>query len=148
MSINVGGMVEYCLVVGKGSATERGEQMLAGIKIGTDLSLSEMADATYKSVSDAVGGYIEHITLQGKFEGFSLYVNEEGKLNGLPFNDIATAIWERVFGVYTDVIVGNAVLVSSKTDNEGNELPLSESDVEKVMELINEAFARYTHPSR
>lgn len=122
--------------------------MLAGIKIGTDLSLSEMEDATYKSVSDAVGGYIEHITLHGVFEGFSLYVNEEGKLNGLPFNDIATAVWERVFGIYTDVIVGNAVLVSSKTDNEGNELPLSESDVEKVMELINEAFARYTHPSR
>lgn len=122
--------------------------MLAGIKIGTDLSLSEMEDGTYKSVSDAVGGYIEHITLHGVFEGFSLYVNEEGKLNGLPFNDIATAVWERVFGIYTDVIVGNAVLVSSKTDNEGNELPLSESDVEKVMELINEAFARYTHPSR
>lgn len=122
--------------------------MLAGIKIGTDLSLSEMEDATYKSVSDAVGGYIEHITLDGVFEGFSLYVNEEGKLNGLPFNDIATAVWERVFGIYTDVIVGNAVLVSSKTDDEGNELPLSESDVEKVMELINEAFARYTHPSR
>lgn len=122
--------------------------MLAGIKIGTDLSLSEMEDGTYKSVSDAVGGYIEHITLHGVFEGFSLYINEEGKLVGLPFNDIATSIWERVFGVYTDVIVGNAVLVSSKTDNEGNELPLSESDVEKVMELINEAFARYTHPSR
>lgn len=122
--------------------------MLAGIKIGTDLSLSEMEDGTYKSVSDAVGGYIEHITLHGVFEGFSLYVNEEGKLNGLPFNDIATAVWERVFGIYTDVIVGNAVLVSSKTDDEGNELPLSESDVEKVMELINEAFARYTHPSR
>lgn len=122
--------------------------MLAGIKIGTDLSLSELEDGTYKSVSDAVGGYIEHITLHGKFEGFSLYVNEEGKLKGLPFNDIATAVWERVFGNYTDVIVGNAVLVSSKTDDEGNELPLSESEVEKVMELISEAFARYTHPSR
>ncbi len=122
--------------------------MLAGIQITTDLQLGQLADGSYKSVSNAVGGYIEHITLHGVFEGYSLYINEEGKLNNLPFNDIATAIWERVFGVYTDVIVGNAVLVSSKTDDEGNELPLSEKQVEQVLELINEAFARYIHPTR
>ena len=122
--------------------------MLAGIKIGTDISLSEMEDGTYKSISNAVGGYIEHITLHGNFEGFSLYVNEEGKLNGLPLNHIATAIWERVFGVRTDTIVGNAVLVSSKTDDEGNELPLSKKEVDKAIQLIDEALSRYTHPSR
>lgn len=121
--------------------------MLAGIHITTGLELAPLEDGTYNSVSNAVGGYIEHITLHGVFEGYSLYINEEGKLNNLPFNDIATAIWERVYG-RTDIIVGNAVLVSSKTDDEGNELPLSKEQVEQVVELIREAFSRYTHPAR
>jgi hypothetical protein len=121
--------------------------MLAGIKITTDETLVQLEDGSYKSVSDAVGGYIEHITLDGVFEGYSLYVNEEGKLLNLPINKVATAIWERVFGVYTDIIVGNAVLVSSQTDDEGNELPLTIEQVEQVVELINEALARYRHPS-
>jgi hypothetical protein len=121
--------------------------VLAGIEIKTDLSLGQLEDGTYNSVSKAVGGYIEHITLHGVFEGYSLYINEEGKLLNLPINPVATAIWERVYG-RTDFLVGDAVLVSSKTDDEGNELPLSEEQVEKVLELIAEAFSRFTHPTR
>ena len=34
-----------------------------------------------------------------------------------------------------------------KQDDEGNELPLSVEQVEQVVELINEALARYRHPS-
>ena len=54
----------------------------------------------------AVGGYVEHVTLDGRT---GLWVNEEGKLTGLPVNSLATRVWEFYYGP-TDVIVGPALL--------------------------------------
>jgi len=108
---------------------------IAGIQITTDLELVEMNTADYSAISQAVGGYIEHIELSGDYAGYSLYVHEEGKLQGLPFNDIASAIWERSFGRNTDYILGNVVVVSSTTDDEGNELPLTDDQVENFLAL-------------
>lgn len=115
---------------------------IAGIHITTDLDLLEMTDVAYNSVREAVGGTIQHIALQGAFEGLALYVHDEGKLLGLPFNDIATAIWEASYGK-TDVILGNAVLVSNKVDSEGNELPLSEAKAERILNAIRNALLVY-----
>jgi hypothetical protein len=125
-----------------GGLRKGSEMAIAGIHITTNLELVEMPKADYDAVSTAVGGYIEHIRLEGAFKGFSLYVHEEGKLLGLPFNDLATAIWEASYG-RTDVILGNAVLVSSKTDDEGNELPLTDAQAEAVLEATRKALLRY-----
>lgn len=121
--------------------------MLAGITLTTDNKALPMEKTDYEAVSKAVGGYIEHITLAGKFEGFAMYLNEEGKLNGLPMNKAATAIWEMCYG-QTDVLVGDVVFLSNETDDEGNELPLTDEQVAKVNDLIGEAVQRYIHPSR
>jgi hypothetical protein len=56
-----------------------------------------------------VGGYIEGVFIT---EDTMLFLNEEGKLNGLPFNPGATQLWESTFGAGTDYIVGDAILVS------------------------------------
>lgn len=117
---------------------------IAGIQITTDLDLVEMSSVDYNAVSKAVGGYIEHITLEGDFEGFAMYVHEEGKLLGLPFNDVATAIWENSYGK-SDVILGNAVLVSSETDDEGNELPLTEAQIEMFTKATEKAVVAYAN---
>lgn len=122
--------------------------MFAGIIITTDFELAQLHGKDYPSVKEAVGGYIELVMLRGDFEGYALYVNEEGKLNGLPINDLATAIWERSFGIYTDIIVGNAVIMSAKTDDEGVHFDLTETETENLIELIERAFSRYNHPSR
>lgn len=115
---------------------------VAGIQITSDLDLVEMSEITYEAISSAVGGYIQLVPLSGAFEGFSLYVHEEGKLLGLPFNDIATAVWEASYGK-TDIILGNAVLVSSQTDEEGSELPLTEEQVEAFTKATQQAVLNY-----
>jgi hypothetical protein len=115
--------------------------MVAGIVITTDLRTIELPSLDYNTLSEAVGGYIEIVHLRGKFDGFAMYVNEEGKLNGLPMNDLATSIWEASFGALTDIIVGNAVLVNAETDDEGNELPLSEEQTKFVMDGLKAYFA-------
>lgn len=122
--------------------------MIAGITITTDFELGQLHGKDYPSMRDAVGGYIEFVRLRGEFEGYGLYVNEEGKLNGLPINDIATAVWEMSFGIYTDIIVGNAVIVSAKLNDEGEHLDLTDDEVEVLVESIRKAFSRYNHPSR
>ena len=59
-----------------------------------------------EQLQKAVGGYVEHVQLDGRTE---LWVNEEGKLNDLPFNHIATRVWETAYG-QTDMIVGPAIV--------------------------------------
>lgn len=115
--------------------------MVAGIIVTTDLQTVELPALDYASLSEAVGGYIELVHLRGKFDGFAMYVNEEGKLNGLPMNDLATIVWEKSFGAFTDIILGNAVLVNAETDGDGNELPLSDKQTAFLMEGLKACFA-------
>ena len=59
------------------------------------------------SLQAIVGGYIEFFTFA---DGTALCVNEEGKLEGLPWNAAATAIAEKKGR--PELIVGDAVLFS------------------------------------
>lgn len=60
----------------------------------------------YEAYRDLVDGYLE--TVPTGIRGHLLVINEEGKLHGLPLNEIATVI----SGISPfDYIVGNAVLV-------------------------------------
>ena len=60
---------------------------------------------TLEELQGFVGGYIEIVTT---LRGNKLVVNEEGKLNGLPVNIIATEIYGQ-----EDVIVGDALFCDS-----------------------------------
>jgi len=58
----------------------------------------------------AVGGYIELVRLNN---GRGMYINEEGKIEGLPMNDKATKLAHEHKAIFeNDVIVGDAVLMS------------------------------------
>lgn len=90
----------------------------------------------YNFLNTAVAGWIQAVELAENLEGITLWVNEEGKMNGLPYNALATYLWELSYG-FTDVIVGNAVLTGG-TDDEGETLPLTDEQVAKVLSLITE----------
>jgi hypothetical protein len=62
---------------------------------------------TLSEMQACVGGYIELIHLK---DGVILVVNEEGKLNNLKPNIIATEL----AGLTDDYIVGDVLLISSK----------------------------------
>lgn len=59
-----------------------------------------------KELQKAVDGYIEIIHLTNSKV---MIINEEGKLDGLPINAIATIIYQRIKKI-NDVIVGNAII--------------------------------------
>ena len=60
-----------------------------------------------------VGGWIECVTLNDKQV---MIVNEEGKLNGLPYNLMATEIIKLAFQPCDDFIVGDALLCDVGTE--------------------------------
>jgi hypothetical protein len=76
-----------------------------------------------------VGGYIEAVRL----EEFDFYLNEEGKMIGLPLNEVGTLLWESVYG-QTDVIMGNIVVVG-KPDDEGYETELSLESAQEIQNI-------------
>lgn len=87
-------------------------------------------DTSYKTISTAVGGLIECINLP-RSHAIEMWVNEEGKLNGLEQNPIATALWIDNYGE-TDVTVGN-VIITGGTDGAGYTLGLNDDQLAFVM---------------
>ena len=61
---------------------------------------------TYEELREIVGGFIQIIFLKDKF----MIINEEGKLNNLPYNDNATVLYRANFRNTIDFIVGDALL--------------------------------------
>ena len=74
-----------------------------------------------RSMQAVVGGYIEAVPLGGDAV---LICNEEGKLDGLPFN--------RRFG--NDILVGTFFIASS--DDLGEFVSLPNSDIEKYTKMF------------
>lgn len=83
------------------------------------------------AMQEAVGGYIECVS----FDGFEMWLNEEGKLIGLPINEVATVIWEANYGA-TDVILGN-VLFMGEVDDEGYSTELSDEAMMSIETLAH-----------
>ena len=93
-------------------------------------------DFDLKTIQSYLGGWIQVINFGPDNPHFFAYINEEGKLNCLPENEIVTTFWynsgEQV--LLGDVIVGNA-LFFGQVDDEGNETDVPD-DVIEFFELI------------
>lgn len=71
-----------------------------------------------------VGGYIERVPHWYDMNGepCNVWINEEGKLHGLPVNRRATGAWYNKLGqIVDDYLVGNVILVIGFPDEEYSE---------------------------
>ena len=76
-----------------------------------------------EDLSKAVGGYIEIVprftsfSWHGSAERCVAFCNEEGKLNGLELNQVATLLWHSALGrrSVNDVLVGPVAIVFGDT---------------------------------
>lgn len=74
------------------------------------------AAPTLEQLQAIVGGYIEAVPLFESFGGSPCvaFCNEEGKLIGLPYNDLATGLWHCAIGLeypLDDALFGNVALI-------------------------------------
>ena len=109
--------------------------MRKAVVIGFDESIEvvdlDAPQGSLKVLQDAVDGWVQVVDLAPTL---SIWVNEEGKMNGLPYNGIATAIYQDRFGM-VDIIVGNAVLTGG-TDDEGDTIGLTDEQVSRIEKLF------------
>ena len=95
-------------------------------------------DFNLKVIQSYLGGLIEAISFGSRNSHFFAYINEEGKLIGLPENKIATSVWynsgERI--LIGDYLAGN-VLFFGQIDDEGNETDVPD-DLIEFFKLVKE----------
>lgn len=89
------------------------------------------ADSSYEFLRDSVHGYIECLDFEYRGVQATLWLNEEGKLVGLPYNPVATQYVRSIIMPH-DYIVGDVVL-TGLPDEEGNTTGLT---IEEVAVLI------------
>jgi len=105
---------------------------MTALIVTSEGELKKVDSLDYTTLSGAVGGLIEAVTLDGNI---TLWCNEESKILGLPYNHKATQLWEDTFRA-TDVIMGDVILTGG-SDEGGETLPLSDSQLEKIYSIIN-----------
>jgi len=87
--------------------------MAKWIRVSGEVSDVTPANGKHFSLAEMqrfVGGYIEIIPAQDPL--FSLVINEEGKLNGLPRNETATSMTRGVV-MPGDFVVGDVLIISN-----------------------------------
>lgn len=100
--------------------------------VGADRHCQYIDVNGYQDISNAVGGYIEAVSFGDN--DYFCYINEEGKLIGLPENNLVTSLWydSGQTILLGDHIVGNAVFFGG-IDDEGNDIDIPD-DFDKVLE--------------
>ena len=107
------------------------------VKVVTPVQVLDLNyEDTLITLQSVVDGYVQAVDLTADV---TLWCNEEGKMNGLPRNVIATSLWIDQFGE-TDIIVGNVVLTGG-SDDEGEILPLTVEALERLGITVGEELA-------
>lgn len=102
------------------------------VAIYTDSSwkIIDQPKITLEDFQKVVGGFIEGISIS---KDITMYCNEEGKLLGLPVNNLAT-YFVKTLRTFNDFICGNVIF--SKINKEGEEISLSLDDVNNIIDYI------------
>jgi|LauGreDrversion4_2_1035121.scaffolds.fasta_scaffold673112_1 hypothetical protein len=90
--------------------------------------------AEYQYLKSSVGGYIQAVPLEKPVDDLTMWCNEEGKIDGLPFNFVATYLWELSYGK-TDLIMGD-IVITGGADDEGETLGLTKEQEDKLLSVL------------
>ena len=102
-------------------------QFAVKLSVEGNIEVIPFVENQLKILQSAVGGYFEAITLA---PDLVMWVNEEGRMKELPFNQAATSIaMKHVPGI--GFIVGTAVFTGGADDN-GDTLGISEGQINQL----------------
>lgn len=103
---------------------------MKALRITTTGEIYELEDISLESLQEGVGGWVQALAL----DGLTMWCNEEGKLIGLTHNPYAQELWDFVYGVKTDYLVGD-VVITGGTDEEGNIIPITRSEADDIKDF-------------
>lgn len=104
---------------------------MKAIRIDVDGSVHPLGSLSLDTLQKSVGGWVQAIESNSGETTF--WCNEEGKLEGLPVNKIATIILYDLNPAFRghDVLCGPVVLTGG-VDEDGNTLPIGEEGLSYV----------------
>ena len=111
---------------------------MKGIVITTkyEMRVQEFSEPAYKSVGEAVGGWIEVVRPVRLKYPYCIVVNEEGMLRNLPMNTLGSFL----YGVdnHGSPIAGDIVLLKEgiNSDGEYDLLGLTEQDIKYLCTMV------------
>jgi hypothetical protein len=110
--------------------------MKLAIRITTAGAVEEldMSADGLQVLQTAVGGWVQAIDLDDEL---TMWLNEEGKLVGLPHNPYAQFAWDKRFGAHTDYMVGDVVFTGG-TDEDGATLGLDQDTADQIRMLVRQ----------
>lgn len=97
-------------------------------------------EKSYETLKQSVAGWIERVPLPKA--GLDLWVNEEGKILGLPVNPVATVLFHSEFfpREVSDYICGNVII--TRSDDEGEVVGLTEAEIRRS---VNSGYGIQRH---
>ena len=96
------------------------------IKTNGTTEVVDISTDALATLQGAVGGWVQAIDIT---DTLTMWVNEEGKLEGLDHNPRAQQYFDMRFGSGADIIVGDAVFTGG-TDRNGDTLGLDSETIE------------------
>ena len=111
---------------------------MKGIVVKTDMTIEvrDFAEPLYKTVGEAVGGYIEIVHPMG-LQNAVMVVNDEGLMHSLPLNVIGSCLYGT--HIHHSPIVGNVVIMKEGYVNgERDLIGLEDSEIEPLLEQLNQ----------
>lgn len=112
---------------------------MKGIVITTkyEMRVQEFSEPAYKSIGEAVDGWIEIVHPVRLGRPYCMVVNEEGLLRNLPMNVLGSYLYGT--DTHGSPIAGNIVLLKEgiNSDGEYDLLGLTEQDIEYLRNMVS-----------
>lgn len=112
---------------------------MKGIVIATNnkIRMQEFSEPAYKSIGDAVGGWIEVVHPVRLERPYCMIVNEEGALLNLPMNMFGSFLYGTDY--HGNPILGDIVLLKEGIDSDGefDILGLDEQDIKYLYDMVS-----------
>ena len=116
---------------------------MKGVIVSTDntVEIKDFGEPLYKTVGEAVGGYIEIVHPIGLADPLVMIVNEEGLILELPVNQLGSLL----YGTHNHghPIVGNIVVMKTGFRNgEPDLVGLEEKEAEEISISLHQFFTK------
>lgn len=121
---------------------------MKGVVVTTkgDLSIRDFQVPLYRSVGEAVGGYIEIVHPRGLSDPYVMIVNEEGLLEGLKPNVVGSYLYGT--HLHGQPIVGDIVFMKvGYVGIERDILGLEDAEIEEIKKLVEPMTSKLKDPA-
>lgn len=109
---------------------------MKGIVITTkyEMRVQEFSEPAYKSIGEAVGGWIEVVHPARLGRPYCMVVNEEGLLRNLPMNVLGSFLYGTEVRLHGDIVL---LREGINSDGEYDLLGLTEQDIEYLCNMVS-----------